>query len=128
MTDYKHDLDYIRKTLELYMGDDLKEDSNLSRPVKEALKDIEEALEKTCVATYKFGGKLLNKRDYEKHLRELDSIVPTTIDNLNKWEIPKFMNKVHRPKKLDIQPTTIDDLFVDMGIDDEPINEKLERL
>lgn len=44
------------------------------------------------------------------------------------WEIPKFMNKVHRPKKLDIQPTTIDDLFVNMGIDDEPISEKLERL
>ena len=40
----KQDLKMLNVALECYMGKDLEEDSNLSRPVKQALKDFEEVI------------------------------------------------------------------------------------
>ena len=42
----KQDLKMLNVALECYMGKDLEEDSNLSRPVKQALKDFEELIDK----------------------------------------------------------------------------------
>ena len=41
----KQDLKMLNVALECYMGKDLEEDSNLSRPVKQALKDFEEVID-----------------------------------------------------------------------------------
>lgn len=41
----KHDLKTLKVALECYMGNDLKEDSNLSRSVKEALDDFEKTID-----------------------------------------------------------------------------------